>query len=215
MPIAERTRVSGHMARRLRLEDFYSLKEELSQWRTDLEIQVMEREKRGGLVLGFVRGLRLSARLIYAIRKAISHSDLEVDWGHLLTPEGNSCSPECDIIIHSRGCKQRWNGHSNSIMDFKFIACQNAVAVISCKSFLKSVDREYCRKMNSYVDNVLLFAECCKPKSVNGLKRSALSAGYKGFWYLYKFDVETSECIHEEVVWEDFLDFLENLSLNH
>jgi hypothetical protein len=100
-------------------------------------------------------------------------------------------------------------------MDFKFIACQNAVAVISCKSFLKSVDREYCRKMNSYVDNVLLFAECCKPGSVNGLKRSALSAGYKGFWYLYKFDVETSECVHEESVWEDFLSFLENLSLNH
>jgi hypothetical protein len=202
----------GHVARRLRLEHFHGLKEELSQWRTDFQIQEMEGEKPGGIILGFVRGLRLSARLIYAIRDALSSSGLEVDWGHLLTEEGNACSLECDIIIHLPGFERIWNGYKNSIMDFKFINFEKAIAVVSCKSFLRSIDREYCKKMRPYVNNILLFAECCEPTAVERLKRSAKSAGYKGFWYLYACNQKTLECVIDEKVWINFIETLKSLA---
>ena len=211
MPSAGTTTHHGHLTTRLNLEEFHALKEELSQWRIDPQIQEMERERRGGIVLGFVRGLRISARLIYAIRDHLSSFDLKVDWGHLLTQEGNSCSPECDIIVHLPGYERVWNGHSNSIMDFKFINCRSAVAVISCKSFMRTVDRGYCERMRPYIDNVLLFAECCEPNAVRRLKRSAESAGYKGFWYLYACNQNTSECTVDEMQWINFIQTLKSL----
>ena len=207
------TRVrSGNVTTRLKLGQFHGLKEELSQWRVDPHIQELERERRGGIILGFVKGLRLSARLIYAIRDCLSTFDLEVDWGHLLTEEGNSCSPECDIVIHSRGYEDRWNGRKDSIMDFKFINCQNAIGVISCKSLIKSVDRRYCERIKPYVKNVLLFAECCEPNMVERLRKSAKSAGYKGFWYLYAYNQDTSVCTADEEVWIDFLETIRCLA---
>ncbi len=205
----------GRLATQLHLQEFYSLKEELSQWRTNPQIQEMEREKSGGLVLGFVKGLRLSARLIYAIRENLSEYELEVDWGHLLTEDGNSCSPECDIIIHLPGHWREWNEHEKKIMDFKFIKCQRAIAVISCKSFLSAVDREYPRKLSSYVNKVLLFAECCEPNAVDRLKRSAESAGYKGFWYLYACNQTTSQCTIDPDQWENFLHTLRSIAHRH
>ena len=71
----------GRLATHLNLEEFHSLKAELSQWRTNPQIQEMEREKPGGIILGFVKGLRLSARLIYAIREHLSAFKLEVRLG--------------------------------------------------------------------------------------------------------------------------------------
>jgi len=212
MPRMTRRTQPGRLATQLNLQEFHSLKEELSQWRINPQIQEMEREKPGGIILGFVKGLRLSARLIYAIRENLSEYELEVDWGHLLTKEGNSCSPECDIIIHLPGHWREWNGHEDKVMDFKFIKCQRAIAVISCKSFISAVDREYPRKLSSYVDKVLLFAECCEPNAVDKLKRSAESAGYEGFWYLYACNQTTSQCTIDPEQWEEFLHTLRSIA---
>jgi len=215
MPPAAARVPPGHLVTQLNLQEFYSLKEELSQWRTNPQIQEMEKEKPGGIILGFVKGLRLSARLIYAIREHVSSSRLEVDWGHLLTEEGNSCSPECDIIIHLPGCEREWNGNKNGIMDFKFINCREAIAVISCKSLIRSIDRRYPQKLKPYVDKVFLFAECCEPTDINKLKKSAQTAGYEGFWYLYACNQATSQCTVDPKQWEDFLRKLRGIATEH
>lgn len=215
MPLMATAARNGRLLMQLNLEEFHALKEELSQWRVDPQIQEMEREKSGGIILGFVKGLRLSARLIYAIREHLSSFALEVDWGHLLTEDGNSCSPECDIIIHSPGCEREWNGHKQGIMDFKFISCQKTIAVISCKSFIKTVDRKYPQKLKSYVDKIILFAECCEPNAVNRLKTSAKTAGYVGFWYLYACNQTTCQCIADPDQWMDFLGTLKSIADRH
>lgn len=191
--------------RRLQLEPFHKMVAGFGEFRIDEFIRTLEREKREGRILAFVRGLRLSAQLIYTLREFLSSTDYEVDWGHLLDEEGILCSPECDVIIHERGYVRQWNGTNNPVMDFKFINCQNAVAVLSCKSFAKSIDVEYCNKIRSYVDNILLFAECCNRSSVKRLKEQAVSAGYTGFWYLYTWDKKNSQYLKDEKQWEDFL----------
>jgi hypothetical protein len=209
------TRNRRPLVTQLNLEQFHSLKEELSSWRTEPEIQRMEKESSGGIVLGFVKGLRLSARLIYAIREHLSAFNLEVDWGHLLTEKGSSCSPECDIIIHLPGHERAWNGHTKSIMDFKFIQCDKAIAVISCKSFIKDIDRKYRARIKPYADKVLLFAECCEPGAVKKLKKSARSAGYTGFWYLYACDQATSVCTVDPKEWMGFLGTLRSIATKY
>lgn len=195
---------SEHLFRRLILEDFHELLGNLQEWRIDPEIKKLERGRPGGLILGFIKGLRLSAKLIYAIRKNLSRPGLEVNWGHLYHAD-EGLSPECDIIIHLPGRLQRWNGSSNPIMDVSFVDSRKAIAVVSCKSFIRRVDIDYCSRMKPYVSNILLFAECCAPGSVQRLKQSAKSAGYKGFWYLYtctkKCDTE-----HNENEWLNFLE---------
>jgi hypothetical protein len=201
----------GPIYRRLSLEDFHRLKEELLQWRIDPEIIKLEKKTPGGLVLGFVKGLRLSARLIYAIRKNLSHSNLEVGWGHLLDVERDHLSPECDIIIHRKGHIQRWNGDRlDKIMDVSFVDSRLVIAVVSCKSSIRAVDVEYCKRMKQYVPDILLFAECCSPGAVKRLKESAKSAGYKGFWYLYTC-TRTSEHVHDENEWEDFIEVIKRI----
>lgn len=190
----------------LKVEVFHGLKEELFKYR----IQGIQDTG----ILGFVRGLRLSAQLIYAIRDLISSFDYEADWGHLLTREGRSCSPECDIIIHRKGYMHKWNGHKDPVMNFKFINCEDAVAVISCKSFIKTVDKKYAKDISSYVNKVFLFAECCDPRAVNRLKKSALTAGYEGFCYLYACD-EKMECTVDQKEWIDFLAAIEKVVKAH
>jgi hypothetical protein len=212
MPRIARRTQPGRLATQLNLQEFHSLKEELSQWRVNPQIQEMEKEKPGGIILGFVRGLRLSAKLIYAIREHLSSFQLQVDWGHLLKEDGNSCSPECDIIIHLPGHEREWNGHEQRIMDFKFVDCRQAIAVISCKSFIRAVDRKYPKKLEPYVGKVFLFAECCEPNVVDRLKRSAESVGYVGFWYLYTCNQTTCECTVDPVQWEDFLRKLRSIA---
>jgi len=193
----------------LKLEQFHSLMEELSEWRT--------RGLQDAGILGFVKGLRFSARLIYAIREHLSSSGYEVDWGHLLTEDGYSCSPECDIIIHKRGHVREWNGTTRPVMNFKFINCKDAIAVISCKSMITSVDKEhkkYIKALKPHVKEILIFAECCEPSAVKRLKKSAQAVGCHSFWYLYVCD-KMKQCTKYPKEWENFLTTLEKLVGDH
>jgi hypothetical protein len=141
---------------------------------------------RVGDILGFVRGLRLSARLIYFLREQISHTDCEVDWGHLVDDACASCSPECDVIVHKRGHLRRWNGGDRPIMDFRFIRVTHARAVVSCKSVLTSIDRKYPATLKKFgVKRVFLFAECCRHNDLARLRKTAKKAGYAGVFCLY------------------------------
>jgi hypothetical protein len=170
---------------------------------------VLEAARGSALVLPFVKGLRLSAQLVRVLRKDLSWSGLDVDWGHLLDDRGASCSPECDIIIHRTGYVERWDGDAEAIMDFKFVERRLAVAVVSCKSLIDAIEREhreYVRKLRPYVEHIFLFAECCSPKRVTLLKKRAKEAGYAGFGYLYTFDETTSECVNNQKAWLAFLD---------
>lgn len=190
----------------LRTAGFRRLAGELQPWRTSTDLKVLEAAKGAALVLPFVKGLRLSAQLIYILRDELDGTGLEVDWGHLLDDQGDSCSPECDIIIHSRGHDGRWDGSEHPVMNFKFVKRERAVAVISCKSYAKDVDAEYVKKLHRYVKQVFLFAECCAPDKVDSLRKSAKKAGYLAFGYLYTFDEKRSQCANDEEGWLDFLD---------
>lgn len=173
----------------LETEEFWGLSEKLIRWRLNPDIRLMDTKRTKGRILGFVKGLRFSTQIAYLIRNIVSSEDVEVNWGHLIDENRNSCSPECDIIVHKKGHIQRWNGTEKPIMDFKFIESKNALAVISCKSQTKSIDKEYCKNFHKYnVKNILLFAECCRPKSIDRLKTQADDAGYKGFFHLYTLD---------------------------
>jgi hypothetical protein len=205
-------RHSGVLGKTLLLEDFEVLAGKLKRWRAP-EIQKLELEKGSGLVLGFVKGLKLSAGLIYAIRKRISTHDLEVHWGHLLNPGEDSCSPECDVIIHKKGFFYEWNGdgQADRVMDFKFIKSEDAIAVISCKSHAKSIDRNYPTKLKPYVKTVLLFAECCPPRQYGRLRCQARDAGYRDFWCLYTYDDSSGICDTQPKHWQEFMDTVCNI----
>src|SRR2546430_3267930 len=62
-----------------------------------------------GDILGFVKGLRLSAGVIYFLKQRLSGLSVDVSWGHLLDEQERSCSPECDVIVHN-GYLLQWNG---------------------------------------------------------------------------------------------------------
>ena len=211
MTITPTTVVTGAVGKRLRRSKFERLAGELQPWRADDDLRAIEAAKGSAMVLPFVKGLHLSAQLTYLIRNQLSDTSLEVDWGHLLDAEENSCSPECDIIVHSKGWLESWNGDAHPIMDFKFIKCENAHAVVSCKSFAKNIDKNYCEAMARYVKHILLFAECCSPKSAPKLEKKAKAQGYAGFWYLYTMDQETGECVNCPDKWEDFLQSIRRL----
>jgi hypothetical protein len=189
----------------LQLEGFQRLAGELQPWRKSDDLKILEAAKGSALVLPFVKGLRLSARLIYILRAQLSHTDLEVDWGHLLDKDGNSFSPECDVIIHRKGYLQEWNDSTQRVMHFKFIEAMRAIAVISCKSYADSVDADYVKKVGDYVKNILLFAECCDPNRIASLKQKAKTAGYVGFWHLYTYDKATGMCTNDPDSWSSFL----------
>ncbi|QHT68705.1 hypothetical protein GXP67_19680 [Rhodocytophaga rosea] len=98
-------------------QKYHIIKAGLSEFRINTYIRQIEKRqgKNKGTILPFVRGLRFSALLIYAIRQFLD-SDLEASWGHLINDEGE-LSRECDIIIHNKGHYMRWNGDGvNHIM---------------------------------------------------------------------------------------------------
>ena len=217
MPRAIGPGTKSRIGARLRLDAFYSMKEELLQWRIDEPLRDMERCRERGRILAFVKGLRLSAKLIYLLRTALSDTGLQVSWGHLLDRDENICSPECDVILHKPGWVERWDGSAEPVMDFRFVSCTAAVAVVSCKSLLDSVDdnlKAYCAQMQRYVKSVLLFAECCRPRKVRRLTGAAKRAGYAGLWYLYVLEEGSSEAEVDESVWRDFLETLRGLAAN-
>jgi len=153
--------------------------------------------------------LRFSARIAYFIREQLSETKYRISWGHLLDEQERSCSPECDIIIHKKGHVRKWNGFRKSIMNFKFIRARKAVAVISCKSTLKSIDTDHPKDLKKFgIKNVFLFAETCPKGSFARLSKSAKKAGYKGLWCLYFTDADGSMVSIEDAMHMAFVDSL-------
>jgi hypothetical protein len=175
-------------------------------WRIRADLKALKAAKGSALVLPFVKGLRLSAQLIYVLRTELSETGIKVDWGHLLDDRDESCSPECDVIIHHEGHVEVWNGNEEPVMNFKFVRGSCAIAVISCKSHAEDVDREYVQRLRPYVKHIFLFLECCAPHKVASLRKKAKEAGYAGFGYLYGFDKKRSEGLPDEEGWLNFLD---------
>lgn len=178
-------------------------------------IRQMEAQQRRGRVLPFVRGLRLSALLIYEIRRMLQGTHLSANWGHLVDEDGRLCSCECDVIIHGNdGCIEQWDGTSSPIMDFCFVAQQSAVLVISCKSYVRpaKIDREYCQLMRPFVDRVWLFAECCGPLSAQSVRDRAVALGYEEFWFLYKWSKQSDPDPNIEG-WSDFVSSVHELAV--
>jgi len=199
----------GGVGDRLDLALYHQICADLWNWRMDDFIREMEE----GKILGFVRGLHFSTQLIYAIRELIQQqAGLKVDWGHLLDKSEKHCSRECDIIIHN-GERNRWNGHEKPIMDFKFVEQENVVAVISCKSYLRSgcIDKQYVTCMEPFVKRIWLIAECCEPGHIRGIKRQTQDAGYQNFWFMYKWSRETGGQESNEAGWLDFVKRLRKL----
>lgn len=179
---------TGHVVRLLHGEAFWQMFGALHSWRIDDVQRDMEAQRRRGRILPFVRGLRLSALLIYQVRDLLRGTGLTANWGHLVDSDGRLCSCECDVIVHEEsGVHRRWNGNESPVMDFVFIAQTSAVLVISCKSYLKSgnIDAAYCDLMRPFVERLWLFAECCGPRSADRVRARALESGYEKFWYLY------------------------------
>jgi len=201
-------RVRRGVVATLRLSHLHSLAGELGHWRTSTDVKELAAAKGSAIVLPFVKGLRLSAQLIYLLRKELRGMGLEVDWGHLVDDAGDSCSPECDIIIHRCGSVDEWDGSEKPVMHFKFVKQSCAQAVVSCKSFADDVDVKYVTKLRSYVRRVFLLAECCAPQKVASLRKRAREAGYAAFAILYTFNEKTGERIIDEEGWLSFLDTL-------
>jgi len=163
--------------------------------------------KRTGEILRFVRGLRLSAQIIYILRDHLSGSDLEISWGHLLDETNASCSPECDIIIHKKGHLRKWNGGEHPIMDFRFIEASKAQAVVSCKSSLTDIDRAYPKGLQRYgVKKVFLFAECCRNDHFKALTLQAKQAGYAALGCLYFTHAKNEGFKTDEKIHKHFID---------
>lgn len=172
----------------LGIEQLVGLSAELQKLRHHPPLVKRANGKYEGDILGFVKGLRLSARMIYFLRERLSHTDLEVSWGHILDTNEQSCSPECDVIIHTKGHIRKWNGNGGdqSVMEFKFICASSVRAVVSCKSLLDSIDKEYPAALKAFgVKSVFLFAECCRGSRWANLQNKAKKAGYRCTSCLY------------------------------
>ena len=170
----------------LRVEQLVGLAAELQSLRGHHPLTKRRDGKYEGDILGFVRGLRLSSRVIYFLRDWLSGEDLSVNWGHLLAPNNESCSPECDVVVHSKGEVRKWNDRKDAIMVFAFVEASKARAIVSCKSKLTAIDKQYPKALRKYgVRNIFLFAECCKESDFARLRKEAKRAGYAGLWCLY------------------------------
>jgi len=163
--------------------------------------------------LDFVRGLRFSSQLIYLMRRQLANARLEVDWGHIINRSGSHLSNECDILVH-RGKMYEWNGDGggNDVMNFKFVESKNVIAVISCKSYVKSsIDKDFPKDVKKYAKKVFLFAECCPIGKFKKIRRKVLNAGYKDFWRLYDWDEKTKLHTIDHENLNDFCQKIRNL----
>jgi len=158
-----------------------------------------------GDILGFVKGLRLSAGIIQFLEQRLSQLDLEISWGHLLDENKQSCSPECDVIVHSKGSWGKWNGSDKPIMLFKFIEAAHARAVVSCKSHLTTIDLHYPKALQKFgVKKIFLFAESCSVTSFDTLRKRAKHAGYTDLCCLYFTGPRGTLQEVNEKLWMDF-----------
>lgn len=196
----------GPMVRVLREASFRRLFAELTTYRMDTHLRQMEADRRRGRILAFVRGLHFSSLLIYEIRDILAGTALTANWGHLIDDTGALCSKECDVIIHRRGQYSRWDGNTTPVMDFRFVPQERAVAVVSCKSRVRSgdIDREYCELMRPFVPRVWLFAECCGPRSADSVRGTALESGYEEFWFVYTWSPQSVPQPNSEG-WNEFV----------
>lgn len=191
----------------LSIEQLVGLSRELQLLRHHPPLVKRSDGKYEGDILGFVKGLRLSARVIYFLRERLSSIDLEVSWGHILDKDEKACSPECDVLIHKRGYIRSWNGNKDPIMEFKFVEASSVLAVISCKSKLTAIDKDYPTSLKKYgVEKVFLFAECCDESQLKSLKQRANKAGYKGLWFLYSVETSTGFVKIDEPALKNFGD---------
>lgn len=170
-----------------------------------------KRKKRGD-ILDFIKGLRLSARLIYILRERLRDQGVEVNWGHVEDDSQRLCSPECDIIIHDGGVADRWNGRNDHcVMDFLFIKREAVKAIISCKSTLTAsgIDADFAEVVRKTfkIKNTFLFAETVDHSQYASLKKKAKAAGYKGLWPLYRLAPNDQKVKNPQ----DYLDFLHAL----
>jgi len=178
----------GALERGVLLDSYDKLCHGMSRWRSDPDL--FEARKQ---VLSFVVGLRFSALLIYGIRKLLEGTGLQASWGTILADDGETCSPECDIIVHEGGRVATWNGGDAvgcPVMEFCFINRSNVRLVISCKGQeLDDIDEEVAadvRKLRPFVDRIWLFAECCKEGKLEALEEKSKKKGYERFWYVYR-----------------------------
>lgn len=198
-------------------QEYKKITAQLLSYRLDPFIRAKESEDGAnkGLIFPFARGLRFSCLLIYAIREALSGSDLEANWGQIIDDAGFVLSGECDIIIHKKGHYKKWNGNDNGnhVMDFRFIRKDHAVAVISCKSYLTktAIETDYCVNMLKYVNKVWLFAECCGPESVVLIQEESKKIGYEKFWHLYTWSKTTGDIIEDVKGWLNFMEAAKSL----
>lgn len=192
-------------------QKFHVIKAGLQEYRLSEFIRQVEAKKGAGkgTILPFIRGLRFSALLIYAIREFLSGSGLTASWGHLMDENGVLCSPECDIIIHREGHMMRWNGDGGDkpVMDFKFIECENALVVISCKSYLvpSQIDIDYAIDLKKYCSNVWLFSECSQVGKLEIIKEKSEALGYSGCWTLYTWDRSNNDVVDCLEQWDNFV----------
>lgn len=189
----------------LSVEQLTGLAAELQQLRSYPPLVTRGKGRYEGDILGFVKGLRLSARIIYFLRERLSSTGLEVSWGHILDANGKSCSPECDIIIHETGQMRKWNGSDHPVMDFRFVNASSVRAVVSCKSQLAAIDTVYPKDLKKYgVNKVFLFAECCRASHLARLREKAARAGYRGLWSLYFTDSGGTSFTTDDAMYADF-----------
>ncbi len=202
----------------LEQQKFHTIKAGLQEFRLDNFIRELESKKgkNKGTILPFVRGLRFSSLLIYAIREFLHGSGLTASWGHIIDDEGELCSRECDIIIHREGHIMRWNGDGGlyPVMDFRFIEQSESLAVISCKSYLNhksQIEVKYCEDLRNYVDRVWLFAECCPPDKAIEIREKSIEIGYENFWNLYSWDRNQNTVEDSLNDWNDFVKKVKSL----
>jgi hypothetical protein len=193
----------------LSVQQLESLCAELQKLREYPPLTRRQNGKYEGDILGFVKGLRLSARVIYFLREWLSDTHFEVNWGHVLNEEQRSCSPECDIIIHSKGHVRKWNGDGGTdpVMNFRFVRAGDVRAVVSCKSQLDSIDADYPKQLKQFgIRKVFLFAECCREDRITALRAKAKGAGYSGLWCLYftQKGPDNSMFSRDETMYVDF-----------
>jgi hypothetical protein len=203
----------GPLDLHLRRERFRQMNAELSGFRIEA-LRPARDPRHPGSILQFVRGLRVSAHLVYAIRDQLHGSELEAHWGHLIGADGITCSPECDVIIHRKGPVRHWNGSSEPVMDFWFVDSEHAVAVVSCKSLVESVGADigdYCQKVKRYVARLAFFAECCPQGKEQSVAESVRQAGYEMFSYLYSHNDSTGFQQPNEPGWDEFIEWVEDL----
>lgn len=193
----------------LSVEQLEGLNAELQKLRHHPPLTRRQGGKYEGDILGFVKGLRLSARVIYFLRECLSDTHFEVSWGHVLNAEEQSCSPECDIVIHSKGHIRKWNGDGGAdpVMNFRFVRAEGVRAVVSCKSRLDAIDPDYPKALKRFgISKVFLFAECCREDQLASLRAKAKGAGYSGLWCLYFTKKGTDDSIfsRDETMYVDF-----------